>query len=321
MANAEIQATEVDTQQVPLDITETEQVVELESEEVKPKKKSAKKKSAKKKEEPEIIAEAEEDIETEQETEQEQYSKTVQKRINQLTKRVKETEREREEAVRYAQTVQKEAENVKTRLQALDQSYISEYGSRISAEQAQAEASLKSAVETGDSQATVDAQRQLTQLAVAADRYEQAKAQQEQQKSLYEAQVAQQAANVQEIPQAPQPPQKADPKAEKWAAKNDWFGEDYTMTFAAFGIHKKLVEEEGFDPQSNTYYDELDKRIKNEFAHKFKEDTGRKTAQTVASVSRGSKTGRRKVRLTPSQVTIAKKLGVPLEEYAKYVKE
>ena len=93
------------------------------------------------------------------------------------------------------------------------------------------------------------------------------------------------------------------------------------MTFAAFGIHKKLVEEEGFDPQSNTYYDELDKRIKNEFAHKFKEDTGRKTAQTVASVSRGSKTGRRKVRLTPSQVTIAKKLGVPLEEYAKYVKE
>ena len=321
MANAEIQATEVDTQQVPLDITETEQVVELESEEVKPKKKSAKKKSAKKKEEPEIIAEAEEDIETEQETEQEQYSKTVQKRINQLTKRVKETEREREEAVRYAQTVQKEAENVKSRLQALDQSYISEYGSRISAEQAQAEASLKSAVETGDSQGTVDAQRQLTQLAVAADRYEQAKAQQEQQKSLYEAQVAQQAANVQEIPQAPQPPQKADPKAEKWAAKNDWFGEDYTMTFAAFGIHKKLVEEEGFDPQSNTYYDELDKRIKNEFAHKFKEDTGRKTAQTVASVSRGSKTGRRKVRLTQSQVTIAKKLGVPLEEYAKYVKE
>ena len=323
MANAEVQATEVDTQQVPLDITEEEQVVELESEEVSPKKKSAKKKSAKKKEEPEIIVESEEasEQETEQETEQEQYSKTVQKRINQLTKRVKETEREREEAVRYAQTVQKEAENVKTRLQALDQSYISEYGSRISAEQAQAEAALKSAVETGDSQATVDAQRQLTQLAVAADRYEQAKAQQEQQKSLYEAQVAQQTANAQEIPQTPQPIQKADPKAEKWAAKNDWFGEDYTMTFAAFGIHKKLVEEEGFDPQSNTYYDELDKRIKNEFAHKFKEDTGRKTAQTVASVSRGSKAGRNKVRLTPSQVTIAKKLGVPLEEYAKYVKE
>jgi len=118
-----------------------------------------------------------------------------------------------------------------------------------------------------------------------------------------------------------QPPQPADPKAERWASKNEWFGEDYTMTFAAFGIHKKLVEEEGFDPQSDDYYHELDKRIKNEFAHKFEEDTGRKTAQTVASVSRGSKTGRKKVRLTPSQVTIAKKLGVPLEEYAKYVKE
>ena len=118
-----------------------------------------------------------------------------------------------------------------------------------------------------------------------------------------------------------QPPQPADPKAEKWANKNSWFGEDYTMTFAAFGIHKKLVEEEGFDPQSDDYYDELDKRIKTEFAHKFEDDTSsKKTAQTVASVSKGNRSGRRKVKLTPSQVTIAKKLGVPLEEYAKYVK-
>jgi len=306
MATAETPAVEeAEKGQVPLDITESEEVVEVEAQGV------------------ELAAdtEAQEKPEATDESEQEQYSKGVQKRINKLTKRVKDTEREREEALRYAQTVKAEADKAKTQLQQLDQSYLSEYGGRISAEQTQAEAELKRAVETGDSQATVDAQRKLTQLAVAADRYGQAKQQQEQQQAAYEAQVQQQ--QQQQPVQQPvqQPPQPADPKAERWASKNEWFGEDYTMTFAAFGIHKKLVEEEGFDPQSDDYYHELDKRIKNEFAHKFEEDTGRKTAQTVASVSRGSKTGRKKVRLTPSQVTIAKKLGVPLEEYAKYVKE
>ena len=309
MATAETPAVEeAEKGQVPLDITESEEVVEVEAQGV------------------ELAAdtEAQEKPEATDESEQEQYSKGVQKRINKLTKRVKDTEREREEALRYAQTVKAEADKAKTQLQQLDQSYLSEYGGRISAEQTQAEAELKRAVETGDSQATVDAQRKLTQLAVAADRYGQAKQQQEQQQAAYEAQVQQQQQQQQQQPvQQPvqQPPQPADPKAERWASKNEWFGEDYTMTFAAFGIHKKLVEEEGFDPQSDDYYHELDKRIKNEFAHKFEEDTGRKTAQTVASVSRGSKTGRKKVRLTPSQVTIAKKLGVPLEEYAKYVKE
>ena len=305
MATAETPAVEeAEKGQVPLDITESEKVVEVDAQEV----------------EQAADTEVQDKPEATEESEQEQYSKGVQKRINKLTKRVKDTEREREEALRYAQTVKAEADKAKTQLQQLDQSYLSEYGGRISAEQTQAEAELKRAVETGDSQATVDAQRKLTQLAVAADRYGQAKQQQEQQQAAYEAQVQhQQQQPVQQPVQ--QPPQPADPKAERWASKNEWFGEDYTMTFAAFGIHKKLVEEEGFDPQSDDYYHELDKRIKNEFAHKFEEDTGRKTAQTVASVSRGSKTGRKKVRLTPSQVTIAKKLGVPLEEYAKYVKE
>ena len=308
MATAETPAVEeAEKGQVPLDITESEEVVEVDAQEV------------------EQVADTEvpDKPEAAEESEQEQYSKGVQKRINKLTKRVKDTEREREEALRYAQTVKAEADKAKTQLQQLDQSYLSEYGGRISAEQTQVEAELKRAVETGDSQATVDAQRKLTQLAVAADRYEQAKLQQEQQKAAYEAQAQQQQQQQQQLGPTPAqaPPQPADPKAERWASKNEWFGEDYTMTFAAFGIHKKLVEEEGFDPQSDDYYHELDKRIKNEFAHKFEEDTGRKTAQTVASVSRGSKTGRKKVRLTPSQVTIAKKLGVPLEEYAKYVKE
>jgi len=304
MATAETSAVEeAEKDQVPLDITESEEVVEVEAQEV----------------EQASDTEARDKPEATEESEQEQYSKGVQKRINKLTKRVKDTEREREEALRYAQTVKAEADKAKTQLQQLDQSYLSEYGGRISAEQTQAEAELKRAVETGDSQATVDAQRKLTHLAVAADRYEQARVQQEQQKAAYEAQARQQ----QQIGPTPiqPPPQPADPKAERWASKNEWFGEDYTMTFAAFGIHKKLVEEDGFDPQTDDYYHELDKRIKNEFAHKFENDAGKRTAQTVASVSRGSKTGRKKVRLTPSQVTIAKKLGVPLEEYAKYVKE
>lgn len=303
MATAETQTTEKSKEPVPLDITEKEEIVEIGASE-EPEKEGA----------PEEVIE---ESASEEATEQEQYSKSVQKRINQLTKRVKETEREREEAVRFAQTAKAQADQASEKLKKLDQSYLSEYGGRITAEQTQAEAELKKAVETGDSQATVDAQRKLTQLAVAADRYGQAKQQQEQQQAAYEAQA--QAQQQQPIPQ--QPPQPADPKAEKWANKNSWFGEDYTMTFAAFGIHKKLVEEEGFDPQSDDYYDELDKRIKTEFAHRFEDDTsGKKTAQTVASVSKGNRSGRRKVKLTPSQVTIAKKLGVPLEEYAKYVK-
>ena len=303
MATAETPAVEeAEKDQIPLDITESEEIVEIET---KDQVEAA----------PEVV----------EESEQEQYSKGVQKRINKLTKRVKETERERDEAVQFAQGAKAQADKAASQLQQLDQSYLSEYGGRISAEQTQAETELKRAVETGDSQATVDAQRKLTHLAVAADRYEQAKVQQEQQ-AAYAAQMQQQAQsnNVQQFPGAgapPTQPQKADPKAERWATKNEWFGEDYTMTFAAFGIHKKLVEEEGFDPQTDDYYDELDKRIKNEFAHKFEDRAGKKTAQTVASVSRGSRSGRKKVRLTPSQVTIAKKLGVPLEEYAKYVKE
>ena len=305
MATAETPTTEKNKEPVPLDITEKEEIVEIGASE-EPEKEGA----------PE---EAIEENASEETTEQEQYSKSVQKRINQLTKLVKETEREREEAVRFAQTAKAQADQASEKLKKLDQSYLSEYGGRITAEQAQAEAELKKAVETGDSQATVDAQRKLTQLAVAADRYGQAKQQQEQQQAAYEAQAQAQAQQQQPIPQ--QPPQPADPKAEKWANKNSWFGEDYTMTFAAFGIHKKLVEEEGFDPQSDDYYDELDKRIKTEFAHRFEDDTSsKKTAQTVASVSKGNRSGRRKVKLTPSQVTIAKKLGVPLEEYAKYVK-
>jgi len=264
-------------------------------------------------------------VEIEEKTEQEEYGSTVQKRIDRLTKKMREAERQREEAVKYAQNVQQESEGLKARMQQLDQGYVSEYGSRITAEQQQAEGDLKKAVELGDVDATVAAQKTLTQLAVAQDRYEQAKVQQEQQaaqQAAYAQQMEQQAQAYpqQQVQQAAAPP--TDPKAEKWAARNEWFGQDEAMTFAAFGIHKKMVETEGFDPQSDEYYSELDERIQTEFPQKFN-GTSKRAAQTVAGVSRSSSSGRgsKKVRLTPSQVAIAKKLGVPLEEYAKYVKE
>jgi|TARA_R100001530_G_scaffold26568_1_gene21315 hypothetical protein len=261
--------------------------------------------------------------EVEEKTEQEEYTTTVQKRIDRLTKKMREAERQREEALKYAQNVQIESNDLKARMQQLDQGYVSEYGSRITAEQEQAEGELRKAVELGDVDATVAAQKTMTQLAVAQDRYEQAKAQQEQQvaqEAAYAQQLAQQnQANYAQQPAAAPP---TDPKAEKWAARNEWFGQDEAMTFAAFGIHKKMVESEGFDPQSDDYYSELDERIQTEFPQKFN-GTSKRAAQTVAGVSRSSSSGRgkTKVRLTPSQVSIAKKLGVPLEEYAKYVKE
>ena len=252
--------------------------------------------------------------------EQEEYQTSVQRRIDKLTKRMRESERREQAAVEYAQNVQTESNALKTRMKSLDEGYLSEYGGRITSEQESAENNLRSAMELGDTDAVVVAQRKLTELAVAQERLNQAKVQQQQQLQYQEQQIQQQQQQQQAAP-APQPPAEADPKAEAWAARNEWFGKDEAMTFAAFGLHKRLVEDEEFDPTSNEYYSELDKRMRNEFPQKLNGGT-RKPSQTVASVSRSGSPGRsRKVRLTPSQVAIAKKLGVPLEEYAKYVKE
>ena len=171
----------------------------------------------------------------------------------------------------------------------------------------------------GDTAGVVEAQRKITSLAIENDRAKQAKVQQERYAQQYE---AQQQAQVQQ-PMPAQQPRRPDPKAEDWAERNEWFGQDEAMTYAVFGIHKKLVETEGFDPQSDDYYNELDRRMADEFPHKLKNSgESRRPAQTVASVSRGKATGRStgKVRLSKTQVTMAKKLGVPLEEYAKYVR-
>jgi hypothetical protein len=251
----------------------------------------------------------------------EQYSESVKKRINRLTKKMREAERERDESISYAQKVQAEAEQIRQRMQNLDQGFMAEHGQRLDLQREQAEAALKRAVELGDAEGTVAAQKALTDVTIASNNYAQA---QRQAQPLSQPQ-AQAAPQPQAQPQAQAAPQRPDPKAEQWAEKNTWFGSDEAMTFAAFGIHKKLIEDEGFDPQSDDYYNELDSRIKREFPHKFGEEqvTGRKPAQSVASVSRSTKTGRgsKRVRLSQTQVAIAKKLGVPLEEYAKYVKE
>jgi hypothetical protein len=221
--------------------------------------------------------------------------------------------------LRYAQNVKTEAEQLKTRMTALDTNYVNEYSSRVESEMGTAEQALARAIEIGDTNGVVEAQRNITKLAIENDRANQAKMQQQRHAQQEQAQRQQQV--QQPMPQ--QQPRRPDPKAEDWAARNEWFGSDEAMTYAAFGVHKKLVENEGFDPQSNEYYSELDKRMKEEFPHKLKTGESRRPAQTVASVSRSSsgRSSGKKVRLTPSQVAIAKKLGVPLEEYAKYVKE
>jgi len=260
---------------------------------------------------------------SEDDAEHEEYSASVKKRINRLTKKMREAERQREEAIRYAQQVQTETEQLRTRVSSLDHGYMTEYGNRLNVEHRQAEADYKRAVELGDSEATLAAQRKLTELSIQANQYSQAQ-QAAQQRQQYEQYYAQQAAQQAQQPQQQAPQQQApDPKAEQWAKKNEWFGQDEAMTFAAFGIHKKLVEDEGFDPQSDDYYNELDNRMRGEFPHKLN-STGseRRPAQTVAGVSRSTsgRTNSKRVKLSPTQVAIAKKLGVPLEEYAKYVR-
>jgi DNA repair exonuclease SbcCD ATPase subunit len=257
---------------------------------------------------------------SESEDEHEEYSQSVKKRIDRLTKKMREAERQKEEAIKYAQGVQSEAESIKAKLNAVDQGYLTEYGGRINAETASAQEAFKRAIAVGDPDATLQAQQKLTELQYASSKLEEAKRMQARRSSQEQTQ-AQQQTYQQTYQQPQQQAAKPDPRAEQWAEKNEWFGNDNTMTFAAYGIHKQLVDE-AFDPTSDDYYDELDKRIRGEFPHKFS-DTGakRRTAQTVAGVSRtSSSNGRRQVKLTPSQVAIAKKLNVPLEEYAKYVK-
>ena len=199
-------------------------------------------------------------VETTPDSKDDQFKKaesSTQKRIDRLTKKMREAERREKEAIRYAQGLQTESQNLKARMQNLDNNYVSDFSNRVTSQMQQAESALARAIDLGDAAATVEAQRNLTTLAIQADRANQAKAQSE--RAQQQAAAAQQ--HVARQPMPAQQPKRPDPKAEKWALQNSWFGSDEAMTYAAFGIHKKLVEEEGFDPTSDDYYSELDNRI------------------------------------------------------------
>ena len=267
-------------------------------------------------------SEVEEKSEPDKEEELEQYSKSVQNRINKLTHKFREEEAQRKAAVEFAEAVKKQNDDLKSRLDKLDESFVGEFGSRIESQIAAAKSAYQKAYDEGDAEAMFEAQKSLSKLALDEARLDETK--QRREKAPQQAPQEQQRQAPQQAQQAAPPP--PDPKAEVWATKNEWFGSDQTMTYAAFGLHRQLIEDEGFDPSSDEYYNELDKRIRAEFPQKFKEtkrgDKGPRVASAESSASKApSGKGRRTVKLTPSQIAIAKRLNVPLEEYAKYVKE
>ena len=256
------------------------------------------------------------------EGELESYSKGVQKRISRLTEKYRKEERDRQEAVRLAQQLLQEKQQLEGRLKQLDSGYLNEYGARIEAQVTAARRAYKDAYEAGYTDKMIEAQEALARATTDKQRYDLAKSRADERVQTTAAPPQQQYAAPQQQAVAQQP--QVDPKAQSWAEKNDWFGQDEVMTYAAFGVHRKLVEEEGFDPQSDEYYSEIDRRMRTEFPHKFQASKSSGKSQVApagSSASRSTKQGRRTVKLSPSQIAIAKKLNVPLEEYAKYVKD
>jgi hypothetical protein len=247
----------------------------------------------------------------------EEYSESVQKRIAKLTKKWREAERQKEEALYYAKSILTDKEKIEQKLSKIEPSFLKTTEDGIKSGLEAAKSKLAAAREAGDINAEVEAQSLISEYAYKQARFVEAKAQQEEFNKQKEQEVRTPDINLNRQNVAQGTP---DPKAETWASRNAWFGQDSAMTYTAFDLHKKLTEQEGFDPSSDEYYSEIDKRIRLEFPQKFatREPTETiKPVQTVASAKRSTKTGRRTVRLTPSQVAIAKKLGVPLEEYAK----
>jgi GH15 family glucan-1,4-alpha-glucosidase len=259
----------------------------------------------------------------EKEKELEQYSESVQRRIAKLTHKWREAQRQADEAAEFARAQIKLKEAAEQKISKLEPGFMKSTEDSIKSGLEAAKAQLAKAREAGDINAEVEAQALISEYGYKQAKFAEAKAAQEDLNASKAKEIKQPEINLNRQQTAEPTP---DPKAEQWAAKNTWFGQDTAMTYTAFDLHKKLTEQEGYDPQSDEYYSEIDKRIRLEFPHKF--DTTRsnlgegstKPVQTVASAKRSTNTGRRTVRLTPSQVAIAKKLGVPLEEYAKQLK-
>ena len=262
----------------------------------------------------------EETQEKKQDENLEDYSKGVQSRIAKLTRKMREAERREQAALDYARGVEEKRQALEKRFQKTDADYVKKFETSIQTGLEAAQKELAAAIESGDATAQVEANKRIATLAFENAKLDQAKQGREETQ-------AEKPVNLNQGGQVNQPamddPINPDPRAEDWASKNTWFGRDRAMTYTAFEIHKDLTEKEGYDPNSDEYYAEVDKRIRIDFPHKFgNTDTKQSTApvQTVASASRSVKPGRKQVRLTSSQVAIAKKLGVPLEEYAKQLK-
>src|SRR5210317_1086606 len=281
---------------------------------------------AQQEQETEVVEQPEEKVEAKKEPSEDelkQYSETVQKRIAKLTKKWREAERQKDEALTYAQRVMEDKKKSEAKLSKLEPSFLKTTEEGIKSDLESAKAKLAAAREAGDIQAEVEAQSLISEYAYKQAKFVEAKAEQEEINKSRETEVKQPEVNLDRRQVAQGTP---DPKAEEWASKNTWFGRDTAMTYTAFDLHKKLTEEEGYDPQSDEYYQEIDKRIRLEFPQKFatsNSNTGETTkpVQTVASAKRSTNTGRKNtVTLTPSQVAIAKKLGVQLKEYAKQLK-
>lgn len=263
------------------------------------------------------------------ERELDDYSDKVKKRIDKLTARLRETQRREQAALDYAKQVQVRAQELEQRYVKTDAERLVEAQNRVETQAVALKQIIRKAREEGDVDTETEAQQRLAALTLENSQIQAANAQREAyvQQQQWAAQQAQQAAYQQPVQQAQ--PQQVDPRVEEWAERNKWYGRDTVMTHAAWGIHRQLVQVDGIDPSSDEYYDELDKRIRDAFPQKFQEggsgtQSRARNVQTVAPASRSSginNAARRTVRLTPSQVAIAKKLGVPLEEYAKYVKE
>jgi len=246
----------------------------------------------------------------------EEYSEGVQKRISKLTKKWREAERQKEAALEFAKGGQVELEQLKTKVSRLEPGYVNAMEGKLKTGLEAAKAQLLRAREAGDIDAEVNAQKEIGRIGIEESKVNTLK-------NRYQQQAAQAPAAPRTLDQAVQAPP-ADPKAEAWADNNDWFGKDNAMTYTAFDLHDKLTKNEGFDPHSDDYYKEIDRRMRLDFPHKFDKQVvsegTTKPTQTVASATRSVKPGRQTVRLTSSQVAIAKKLGVPLEEYAKQLK-
>jgi hypothetical protein len=247
----------------------------------------------------------------------EDYSKGVQSRIAKLTRKMREAERQRDAATDYARAVEEKRQILEQRFERTDSDYMKKFESNVKTGLDSAQKELAAAIESGDAAAQVDANKRIATLAFENAKIEEAKSRRvERPAPMAPSQVVQPQQSATQLPEA-------DPDAEAWASRNTWFGQDRAMTFTAFEIHKDLVEREGFDPKSDEYYAEVDKRIKIDFPHKFGKtntESTMKPVQTVASAQRSVKPGRKAVKLTSSQVAIAKKLGVPLEDYAKQLK-